>query len=456
MHKMTPAVRTAATLLERERFVDALELAHDDARAGRGRVALLSGEAGGGKTALLRHFCDDRARSSRVLWGACDALFTPRPLGPILDIVPDVGSELRGLVQGDAVPFQVATALIRELRENGPTILVLEDVHWADEATLDVLRLLMRRIEQASVLLVASYRRDGVTAAHPLTLVLGETVNGPRALRLQLPPLSPAAVAELAEPHGVDPEALYGVTSGNPFFVTEVLAAQGPDIPEPVRDAVLARVARLSSEARAVLEAIAISTPQAELWLVEALSGPLDSRLDECLESGILDAGEAAVSFRHELARLAVEGSLTPARKLDLHRAALTALTSRGDVQSDLARLADHAEAAQDREAVLRFARAAGDHARSLSAHREAAEQYGRALRFDAGLAPDERAQLLRRRSRECYLTDQAEEAIDALREAAGAYRETGDRLREGETLSRLSGILWCPGRGDEARRTGL
>jgi DNA-binding CsgD family transcriptional regulator/tetratricopeptide (TPR) repeat protein len=287
--------------------------------------------------------------------------------------------------------------------------------------------------------------------------VLGELSTGRAIERVHLPPLSPAAVAELAEPYGVDPTELHRVTAGNPFFVTEVLASGGEEIPETVRDAVLARAGRLTPEARAVLEAVAITPPDADPPLLEALTGAVEGSLDECLASGMLTAAsDGTVSFRHELARLAVEGSVALRRRTMLHQRALRTLAARAESALDLARLAHHAEAAGDSGAVLRFAPAAAARASSLGAHREAAEQYARALRFSAGLEPEALAELLKRRSHECYLTDQADEAIDALRRATECYRRLGDRRREGDTLRRLSNILWCPGRGREGRQIGL
>jgi tetratricopeptide (TPR) repeat protein len=205
-----------------------------------------------------------------------------------------------------------------------------------------------------------------------------------------------------------------------------------------------------------VLEAAAIvATPLAELWLVEALSGEIDARLDECIASGMLVDSAGAVIYRHELARLAIEESLPTARRLGLHRSALEALTSRRHDEVNLARLAHHADAAGDAEAVQRFAPAAGAYAASVGAHREAAEQYARALRHADALQPRDVAELLRRRSRECYLTDQADEAIAALQRAVEVYRELGDRAKTGETLAKLSTISWCPGRGEQARTIG-
>ena len=441
-------------LVEREGELAALEVAFEEARTGRGRMVLVTAEAGGGKTALIERFCARQASPTTVLRGVCDALFTPRPLGPIQDFAPDVRPVLAELL-GDAIPYKVAAALIEQLRRNESTVLVIEDVHWADEATLDVLRLMARRIETDRVLIVLSYRDDGMDASHPVRVMLGEVASGLALTRVGLAPLSPAAVAQLAEPYdGIDPDELHRVTGGNPFFVTEVLASGGDEIPASVRDAVLARAARLTPEARTILEAVAIATPHAESWLVEALSGEIDARLDECIASGMLVSADGAVRFRHELARRAVEESLPARRGVSLHRSALESLASREDRDLNLARIAHHADAAGDRNAVLTFAPAAGAHASSLGAHREAAEQYARALRHSQRLSPADRAELLERRSRECYLTDQADEAIDALRSAVDAYRELGDRAREGETLARLSSILWCPGRGEEARLT--
>ena len=227
-------------------------------------------------------------------------------------------------------------------------------------------------------------------------------------------------------------------------------------IPATVRDAVLARAGRLSPGARDVLDAVAIAPPHAEMWLVEALSGAIDARLDECVASGVLVSADGDVSFRHELARLSVEESIPPARLRSLHRRALAALLERPSGDSDLARLAHHADAAGEREAVLDLAPRAADHASSVGAHREAADQLARALRYADAMPPAELALLLTRRAHECYVTDQVEDAIAALREASASYRDQGDRRREGATLTTLANILWCPGRGVEAMPVAL
>src|SRR6266545_1238613 len=420
-------------------------------RSARGQVLLVRGEAGVGKTTLLRRFCDQRGQPVRILWGACDPLFTPSPLGPLRAVAEGSGGELGAAVERGAMPYEVARSLARELGARAPSVFVLEDVHWADEATLDVLRLLARRVEAVPALVVVSYRDDQLDRAHPLRIVLGELATSRAVGRVRLGRLSPVAVARLAEPYGVDAGELYRKTGGNPFFVVEALASGAGGIPDTVRDAVLARAARLSPAGLGLLEAVAVVPPQAEPWLLEALAGGAADALEECLASGMLVAGPGGVAFRHELARLAVEESVPPHRKAALHRGALAALADPPGGVPDLARLAHHAEAAGDAGAVVRFAPAAAARAASLGAYREAAAQYARALRFGGRLPPGRRAELLERRSFACYLTDQNDAAVAAIQDALACRRQLGQRLEEGDALRWLSQVLWCPGRAGEA-----
>ena len=250
---------------------------------------------------------------------------------------------------------------------------------------------------------------------------------------------------------GLDAEELYRQTGGNPFFVTEILATGEDEIPDTVRDAVLARAARLPGGARRLLEAVAVVPGHVELFLLDALAGGLVDRLDECLASGMLVQGPDHVSFRHELARLAIEEAIAPNRRVALHRAALAALEARGGDNPEIAGLAHHADAAGDREAVLRWAPRAAERAASSGAHRQAAGQYARALRFADRLSPDRHADLLARRVDECWLTDQFGAAIEAQEELLSCRRQLGDRLEEGGALWMLSRLLFFVGPG--ARR---
>ena len=428
------------------------------AARGRGRVVLVFGEAGIGKTALLRRFCDEVPRRFTTLWGTCDPLFTPRPLGPLLEPAAQLGGEPRTLVSGEARPFDIALAFAEELGAIAPAAAIFEDIHWADEATLDVVRLLARRAQACGFLLVLSYRSDQLHRDHPVRIVLGELADA-AVTRLELRGLSREAVGALAAPSGLNAGELFERTAGNPFFVTETLAAGTTLVPETVRDAVHARVARLSPEARGLLDAVAIVPQRAEVWLLEALGegalgdGALGA-LDECLRSGVLRAEADGVVFRHELARIAIAESLPPDRAIALHRRALAALADPALGAPDVVRLAHHADAAADAPAVLRYAPAAGEQAAALGSPREAQHHYWRALRFAGGLPPAARAELLERFADHAYLSDMRSEAVDAIDQAIVIHRRQGDVVKEGDDIRLRARLLACIGRAQEGLAT--
>jgi DNA-binding CsgD family transcriptional regulator len=371
-----------------------------------------------------------------MVWGSCEALFTPRPLGPVYDIVRELGEWPLEGPPADADRTRLFAVLLDELRSR-PTVFVFEDVHWADEATLDALKYLGRRIDSTPSLIVLTFRDDEVGARHPLRLLLGELPSA-SSTRVSLSPLSPSAVDELARRADRSAHGLYETTGGNPFFVTEVLAGGGGDIPETVLDAVLARAARLSEGGRRLLEAVAVVPGSIGIALLEELAGDDMQHLAECLASGMLVPAGAALGFRHELARLAIEKSLLPDRRIWLNEAALRALAELPPEQQDPSALAHHADAAGDADAVMRFAPAAAARASAVGAHREAADQYARALSYHP--APDGvRRSLLEGYAEEAGTTGSYAEAIAARREAIELSRALGDLLRQGANLSLLA-----------------
>ena len=231
-------------LLERDELIASLQGLLGEAASGQGRLVLVSGEAGVGKSALLRHFADVASSRAPVLWGWCDPLSSPRPLGALVDISTQLSTEVAELLRaGDR--DRAFDATLRELRaRSGPSVVVLEDVHWADASTLDFLRFMGRRLGSARVLFIVSYRDDDLAVTDPLRLVLGDLSSASGVHRLHVPALSEDAVAELAAASDLDAEQLWRSTGGNSFLVVEVIAAAG-DLPASVSDAVTARVARL-------------------------------------------------------------------------------------------------------------------------------------------------------------------------------------------------------------------
>jgi len=433
-------------LLERQpqltQLATSLRAVADD----RGKALLIGGEAGVGKSSLVEAFVARHGNEARVLWGNCDALRTPRVLGPVYEIAARLPA-LEGL-RGEPSRERLFAGLFEELCRRPVAIIVLEDIQWADEATLDFVTFLGRRIQRTRCLFLATFRDDEVSAAHPLRRTLGD-LTGNHVARLTLAPLSEVAVAELAHDSGRDPAGIYTISGGNPFFVRELLAASAEAVPETVRDAVLARVARCSERARAVAELVSLLPGKTEIWLLESLLPDPEGATD-AVETGLLRHVEDAIAFRHELARLAVESSLQPAQARQMHRRILHALQARG---ADLSRLVHHAERSGEIPAILEYAPRAGREAALLGAHREAAEHYATALRHNDRLPPEQRAELLDHHAWECYVTNQIELTVSSANASLALWRELGNASAESRALLVLSRQHWKLGNKAAADR---
>lgn len=439
-------------LLERQAQLTALEEYASDARACRGRLAFVAGEAGIGKTTLVEAFART-TRDLRVAHGACDGLFTPRPLGPLYDVAAELGGPLLQACQADRPREHLFALLLEELRTR-PTMLVFEDVHWADEATLDLLRYLGRRLKDLPVLVVTTYRDDGLSARDPLRVVLGELGTQRSTRRIDLAPLSRSAVDALAGTVAASGTELHRLTGGNPFLVSEVLRGGLGGIPPSARDAVLARVAQLQESATRVAEAAALLGGRVDLGLLAAVAGAAERDLDELVDSGLLVSEPSGLRFRHELTRMTIAREIPAHRAAGVHAAALAALVPRG---GDDARLAYHAEGAADAQAVQWYAPRAAERSAAMGAHREAVAQLERALRFTDGLSTKELAELWTRLSVEAGLVDRWDHAATAIDQAVSLWREVGDPLRIGDALRVRAVAEWrlcrpqAPGSAREA-----
>jgi DNA-binding CsgD family transcriptional regulator/tetratricopeptide (TPR) repeat protein len=432
-------------LLERARVLEELdgELA---ATATGGRVALVAGEAGIGKSALVRRFTERLEAGARFLLGACDPLLTPRALGPLHDIARQTGGRLAGLLAGGGPREQLFAALLDELDHGArPQVVVVEDAHWADEATMDLLVFLGRRIARTRALLLVTYRDDELAADHPLRAVIGRL--SPEAVRrLDLEPLSEAAVAELARRAGRPAAGLRDLTGGNPLLVTEVLTTGDAGVPPTVRDLVLARAGGLPAGAQEVVRLVAVVPTRAELWLLERALGPSPAAVEAGVSAGLLVAGPEAVGFRHELLRQAVEGSLSALARRELNRRVLEALAGAPGDQVDVARLVHHAREAGDAEAVLRYGPEAARQAAAVAAHREAVGHYRAVLAHAERIGPADRAELLEGYSVEAYLSGLSREAVTARQVAVELREAADDPEKLGETLRWLSRLHWWDG----------
>ncbi len=442
--------------LEREQALAALQGALTQVRSGRGIVALVAGEAGIGKSTLVERFIASLAPGVDVATGACDALFTPRPLGPLRDVALQWNDE--ALLDASSERHALFSLVLQRLRRRrDPLVLVFEDMHWADEATLDLVKFVGRRIAALPLLLVLTYRDDEVGPGHALRAVLGD-LPASISTRVTLAPLSEHAVSQLARAGGYreDDRTLHALTDGNPFYVTELLASGTSKVSPSLRDAVLARAERLSPAARRVLDLAALSPGAIEARLLEACAEDAERAIDECVSRGMLRTVEHGFAFRHELARLAVRDELSPQRRRSSSRKLLDALRTRATGAESLARLAHSAEEAGDSEAVVAYASEAGRNATRLSSHREAREHFQRALAHAQSKPERERALLLDAFAFECHATGDMTGAIDSRIEAAALWHKVGDVQKQSETLSRHVMSLVGAGRDREAETASL
>jgi DNA-binding CsgD family transcriptional regulator len=439
-------------LLERSSLLDELS-AMLAATVTAGRVVLVAGEAGIGKSALVKQFAERHTADARFLVGGCDPLLTPRALGPLHDLGRQVGGPLAALLADGSPRERLFTALLDELDERSQRqVVVVEDAHWADEATLDLLLFLGRRIEATPSLLIVTYRDDEWDLDHPLRAVIGRLPR-PAVRRLHLEPLSAAAVAELARRAGRAADGLHALSGGNPLLVTEVLAAPDAEVPLTVRDLVLARFSSLPIAAREVVRLASVVPTRSELWLLDEAMGRDAAAVDAAVTAGLLvaDADADAIGFRHELLRRAVEGSLSAIARRELNRQVLAVLTGTSGRSVDVARLVHHAREAGDTDAVLRYAPEAARQAAAVAAHREAVGHYQAVLAHADRLPVAVHAELLEGYSIECYLSGLSTEAVTARRTAVGLREADGDRERVGAGLRWLSRMHWWDGNRRDA-----
>jgi DNA-binding CsgD family transcriptional regulator/tetratricopeptide (TPR) repeat protein len=438
-------------LLERDTEMAILDDALNRASKGSGLVALVLGEAGIGKTRLVREFVDRHQGEVRVLWGACDDLSTPRTLGPFRDISYQTDGRLEQAIASADRTLVFEAALEAISAERWPTVTVVEDVHWADSATLDVLKFLARRIQSFNALLIATYREEDVPPDHPLRSALGD-IPQTALIRVSPSPLSRAAVAAMGSDYDGSIEDLLAATRGNPFLVTEAIQHPESDVSQSTREAVAARVARLGPAARAIVDLASVVPGTIERWLLGSdRESELDS-IEEARDRGILEFDEKAVWFRHELVRRAVEASVSDTSRRELNALVLSRLEAAG---AEIERMVHHAAEARDGTAVMRFGPTAARHAAAASSHREALSHYRTVMRH-LDLAPEsEQAVLLSEYGVECYLANSPAEGLTAVGRALERWRALGDSLHEGETLRWQSRLHWWLGHGEEAERTG-
>src|SRR5579863_7558660 len=434
-------------LIERAEHLTALHDKYKDMAAGEGHCIMLSGEAGIGKTALVRAFCQEHRHHAKVYIGTCDALFTPRPLAPVYDIIWQIWEDF---------PEDRSTLFTNFLQrfdqQPGPSLLVFEDIHWADEATIDFIKFLARRITRLRCLFILTWREEEVHAGHPLKQLLGQLP--PHSFtRVQLPPLSRAAVEDLARTRGYGGEDVYGISGGNPFYVNEILASYSPGIPDNIKDTILSVFNRLDSVTRQVCELLSILPTGLETDYLEELEPQYATALAPCLETKIILLKDNRLFFKHELYRRTIESALSPFTRIELNRRVLTTFRERFENNGETERIIHHAKNANDHATVVQYAPRAARQAATMGAHIEAAKLYFSAIEYYQGKDPDTLVTLYEPYAYECYLTNRMREAIIYQQKVAAIWQEKRNPERHGDSLWFLSRLWWFDGNRRQAER---
>ena len=346
------------------------------------------------------------------------------------------------------LPRDELFAAVLDALKQQSTVLLVEDVHWADDGTADFLVYLGRRLDRVPAMVIATYRDDEIGANQVLTRLVGELVRLAATRRVAASPLTESGVAAMVAGSGLDPAEVYRQTAGNAFFVSEVLATRSSR-PATVRDVVLARAARLLPSARRVLDTASQLGLRFDAHLLGEASGTDVESVDECAQSGMLMVFGDELGFRHELSRAAIADEIPPIRRAALNRAILQALETRRGI--DVGRLASHAAAANEADVAFRYGTEAGKRAALLGSHRVAVDHYRTALRFASMRPDDERAALLDALADECMVTDQIDDALAAAEESLRLWSAVGDEIRVGAAHVALARITWYLAQGGQA-----
>jgi DNA-binding SARP family transcriptional activator/transcription termination factor NusB len=359
-----------------------LEAALDAAAAGHGTTALVSGPAGIGKTRLTAELAARaRGRGATVLTGRCiDLVGASLPYVPFVEAFRPLRSPAWEGGESQLALFEAVRTTLERLSESTPVVLVLEDLHWADGSTLDLLAFLASAVRERRVLIVATWRRDDAVQR-----LASELRRRRVAFAVELGPLSrpelAALVADVSDDRALV-ESVCARAEGNPFFAEELIAAalrDDPELPELLQDALLADFARLSATARAIVRCAAAAgraVPPAVLTAAMPGEAVLEA-LREAVDHGLLVPDEASYRFRHALIAEAAYATLLPGEREDVHERLARALTAHGARAGELA---EHWIAARRPEEAFSASLQAAREAEAVSGLSEALRHLERVL----------------------------------------------------------------------------
>ena len=438
-------------VIERDEFLDRLQSKVREVSGGEGHCIFVSGEAGIGKTTLVKTFCKGLKNRFPIYQGTCDALFTPRPLAPLYDVLLQTGSTLpeNSALSEDRTLF--FTRILNEFRNQKQTsLLIFEDIHWADDATFDFIKFFARRITQLPCLFILTYRDNEVHSNDQLRNILGH-LNRDSFTRLELQPLSKEAVDKMAAERGYNGEDVYSVSGGNPFYVNEILANYSPGIPDNIRDSVLTVFNRLEEKTKQVWKILSVLPTPLEIDYLKKMDPLFVAVIENCIKHNILILNKGLIAFKHELYRRTIEASLSPLVRIELNKTILDLFLPNLEKNQKIEQIVHHAKNANEYDVVVQYAPIAGAKAASVGAHTEAAKLYFSAIEYYQGTDPDPLIEFYEAYAYECYLTNQIKDSIIYAGKALNLWEKRNDAEKVGNCLRFLSRLWWFDGNRKKA-----
>ena len=438
-------------LIERSDFLDILQSHFGNIDEKGGHCIFISGEAGMGKTSLIKAFCKKIKGNANICLGTCDSLFTPRPLAPLYDILLQFKNMVQESNRENSDHTSFFARIFQKLKnEKGISLVVFEDIHWADEATLDFIKFLARRISQLQCLFVLTYRDNEIHLNRPLRNVFGQ-LPVDCFTRLQLTPLSKQAVEKIALEKGYKGEDIYTISGGIPFYVTELLASYNPGIPDSIKDSILSVYNKIEEKTRQVWNLLSVIPDKFELKHLEKFEPLYAPAIEYSLLNQILFIRDGFISFKHELFRRTIENSLSPLKRIELNKRILALFKESFESKNEIERIIHHAKNANEYDLVVQYAPIAAKRAVSVGAHTEAAKLYLSAIEYYQGNDTETLIQFYEPYAYECYLTNRIKEAIIYREKALQIWKGKNDNEKTGDTLRFLSRLWWVEGKREKA-----
>ncbi|MEO8415759.1 MAG: AAA family ATPase [Ginsengibacter sp.] len=433
-------------LIERDNFLETLQSRFNKISAAEGHCFFITGEAGIGKTSLIKAFLKQVGEDSMQFVGACDSLFAPRPLAPLYDVAVQIKKNWADNIYSVSSVTELFTKFVEEFSDSAlPVVLVFEDIHWADEGTLDFIKFFARRISRIRCLFILTSRDDVMNRKQPLRNLLSDLATD-TFTRMKLTPLSKESVHKLAYQKGYNAENVYNISGGNPFYVNEILASYSPGIPDNIKDSILAVYNRQEEATKSAWQLLSVIPEGLELDRFLKIDVTLHLPIENCLETKILVVKNDRIQFKHELYRRTIENSLSPFKRVALHKNLLELFLTAFEETGEIERIVHHAKNASENKLVLQYAPIAAKQAASVGSHLEAAKLFFTAIEYYDKKDTEKLVKLFEEYAYECYLTNQVNDAIIYQAKALKIRKDKNELEEIGNGLSFLSKLWWYEG----------